>query len=210
MEDEFKAGRLRALVCTSSLELGIDVGGADFVLQYNSPREVSRLVQRIGRSGDGVGEVSDGVILATHEDDVAEACAIARRAVREEIEDLVVRQDNRSVLANQLVAMAVSERFASLEEAYATVCRSWPFRELKRADFDEVVQQLADLRVLWSRDGRLGRSSNSLPYFFENISMIPDVKTYRVVDLSPRRAAGTLDDWFAAENAKLGESFIMR
>src|SRR5439155_1015198 len=80
MEDEFKAGRLRALVCTSSLELGIDVGGADFVLQYNSPREVSRLVQRIGRSGHGVGEVSDGVILATHEDDVAEACAIARRA----------------------------------------------------------------------------------------------------------------------------------
>jgi len=210
MEDEFKAGRLRALVCTSSLELGIDVGGADFVLQYNSPREVSRLVQRIGRSGHGVGEVSDGVILATHEDDVAEACAIARRALAEEIEDLVVRQDNRSVLANQLVAMAVSERFASLDEAYATVRRSWPFRALKRADFDEVVQQLADLRVLWSRDGRLGRSSNSLPYFFENISMIPDVKTYRVVDISSRRAIGTLDEWFVAENAKLGESFIMR
>jgi len=210
MEDEFKASRLRALVCTSSLELGIDVGSADFVLQYNSPREVSRLVQRIGRSGHGVGEVSDGVILATHEDDVAEACAIARRALSEEIEDLVVRKDNRSVLANQLVAIAVSERFASLDEAYATVRRSWPFRELKRADFDEVVAQLADIRMLWSRDGRLGRSSNSLPYFFENISMIPDVKTYRVVDISSRRAIGTLDEWFVAENAKLGESFIMR
>src|SRR5437870_3329926 len=65
MEDEFKSGGLRALVCTSSLELGIDVGTADFVLQYNSPREVSRLVQRIGRSGHGVGAVSDGVILAS-------------------------------------------------------------------------------------------------------------------------------------------------
>src|SRR5881296_1071037 len=132
MEDDFKSGGLRALVCTSSLELGIDVGTADFVLQYNSPREVSRLVQRIGRSGHGVGEVSDGVILATHEDDVAEACAIARRALAEEIEDLVVRKDNRSVLANQLVALAVSERFASLDEAYETFRRSWPFRELKR------------------------------------------------------------------------------
>src|SRR3989442_1102822 len=210
MEDEFKSGGLRALVCTSSLELGIDVGTADFVLQYNSPREVSRLVQRIGRSGHGVGEVSDGVILATHEDDVAEACAIARRALAEEIEDLVVRKDNRSVLANQLVALAVSERFASLDEAYETFRRSWPFRELKRADFDEVVAQLAGLRILWSRDGRLGRSSNSLPYFFENISMIPDVKTYRVIDLSSRRPIGTLDEWFVAENAKLGESFIMR
>src|SRR2546430_208264 len=210
MEDEFKSGGLRALVCTSSLELGIDVGTADFVLQYNSPREVSRLVQRIGRSGHGVGEVSDGVILATHEDDVAEACAIARRALAEEIEDLVVRKDNRSVLANQLVALAVSERFASLDEAYETFRRSWPFRELKRAEFDEVVAQLAGLRILWSRDGRLGRSSNSLPYFFENISMIPDVKTYRVIDLSSRPAIGTLDEWFVAENAKLGESFIMR
>src|SRR2546423_10399028 len=210
MEDDFKAGRLLALVCTSSLELGIDVGGADFVLQYNSPREVSRLVQRIGRSGHGVGEVSDGGILATHQDDVAEACAITRSAPGAEIEDLVVRQDNRSVLANQLIAIAVSERFASLDEAYETVRRSWPFRSLKRADFDEVVKQLSDLRVLWSRDGRLGRSSNSLPYFFENISMIPDVKTYRVVDISSRRAIGTLDEWFVAENAKLGESFIMR
>src|SRR6059036_1327798 len=210
MEDDFKSGGLRALVCTSSLELGIDVGTADFVLQYNSPREVSRLVQRIGRSGHGVGEVSDGVILATHEDDVAEPCAIARRALAEEIEALVVRKDNRSVLANQLVAIAVSERFASLDEAYETFRRSWPFRELKRADFDEVVAQLAGLRILWSRDGRLGRSSNSLPYFFENISMIPDVKTYRVIDLSSRRAIGTLDEWFVAENAKLGESFIMR
>src|SRR5439155_4253615 len=61
-----------------------------------------------------------------------------------------------------------------------------------------------------SRAGRLGRSSNSLPYFIENISMIPDVETYRVVDISSRRAIGTLDEWFVAENAKLGESFIMR
>jgi ATP-dependent Lhr-like helicase len=210
MEDDFKSNRLRALVCTSSLELGIDVGSADFVLQYNSPREVSRLVQRIGRSGHGVGEVSEGVILATHEDDVAEACAITRRALDEEIEELVVRQDNRSVLANQLVATAVSERFVSLDDAYATIRRSWPFRALKRVDFDEVVAQLSDIRVLWSRDGRLGRSSSSLPYFFENISMIPDVKTYRVVDISSRRAIGTLDEWFVAENAKLGQSFIMR
>src|SRR2546425_317060 len=146
MEDEFKSGGLRALVCTSSLELGIDVGTADFVLQYNSPREVSRLVQRIGRSGHGVGEVSDGVILATHEDDVAEACAIARRGLAEEIEDLVVRKDNRSVLANQLVALAVSERFASLDEAYETVRRRWPFVDFKEDHLlVEPVREIGDV-----------------------------------------------------------------
>src|SRR2546428_12623714 len=95
MEDEFKAGRLRALVCTSSLELGIDVGGADFVLQYNSPREVSRLVQRIGRSGPGVREASGGGILATHEDHVSEAFAVERPALPAEIAALVGRKDNR-------------------------------------------------------------------------------------------------------------------
>ncbi len=210
MEDDFKAGHLRALVCTSSLELGIDVGSADFVLQYNSSREVSRLVQRIGRSGHGVGEVADGVILATHEDDFAEACAIARRALTEEIEPLVVRRDNRSVLANQLSAMAVAERFVSADAAFETVRRSWAYRGLLRADFDELLEQLATLRVVWSREGRFGRGSNTLRYFYENISMIPDVKTYRVVDLSSRRVIGTLDEWFVAENAKMGQSFIMR
>ena len=210
MEDDFKAGHLRALVCTSSLELGIDVGSADFVLQYNSPREVARLVQRIGRSGHGVGEVADGVILATHEDDFAEAAVIARRALSEEIEPLTVRLNNRSVLANQIVATAVSERFASADTVYAAARRSWPYRELLRKDFDELLEQLASLKVIWSREGRFGRSSNSLAYFYENISMIPDVKTYRVVDLGSRRVIGTLDEWFVAENAKLGQSFIMR
>ncbi len=210
MEDDFKAGNLHALICTSSLELGIDVGSADFVLQYNSPREVARLVQRIGRSGHGVGEVSDGVIVATNADDVAEACAIARRALSEEIESIVVRQGNRSVLANQLASMVTTERFLSADRAFETVRRSWPFRDLPRAEFDAVVGQLSALRVLWSRDGRIGRAGHSLAYFYENISMIPDVKTYRVVDLSARRVIGTLDEWFVAENAKLGASFIMR
>jgi ATP-dependent Lhr-like helicase len=210
MEDDFKSANLRALICTSSLELGIDVGSADYVLQYNSPREVARLVQRVGRSGHGVGEVADGTVLATHEDDFAEACAIARRALAEEIEALDVRPNNRSVLANQLVAMAVSERFADADHAYDTVCRSWPYRGLRRVDFDEVLRQLAELKVLWSREGKFGRSPNSLRYFYENISMIPDVKTYRVVDLSSRRVIGTLDEWFVAENAKMGQSFIMR
>lgn len=210
MEDDFKSGLLRALICTSSLELGIDVGSADFVLQYNSPREVARLVQRIGRSGHGVGEVSDGLILATDEDEVAEAVVIARRALAEEIERIEVRQGNRSVLANQLVAMAVAERFLPADRAFEAARRSWPFRDLPRAEFDEVLAQLDGLKVLWHRDGRIGRSSHSLPYFYENISMIPDVRTYRVIDLSSRRSIGTLDEWFVAENAKLGDSFIMR
>jgi ATP-dependent Lhr-like helicase len=210
MEDDFKAGVLKSLICTSSLELGIDVGSADFVLQYNSPREVTRLVQRIGRSGHGVGEVSDGLVVATHEDDFAEASVIARRALAEELEPLVVRQDNLAVLANQLVSMAMTRPSYSEDEAYALVRRAYPFRDLKKPDFTDVLEQLAALRRLWHTEGRFGRTPGSRLYFLENISMIPDVRTYRVVDMVSRRVIGTLDEWFVAENAKLGASFVMR
>ena len=210
MEDDFKAGVLKSLICTSSLELGIDVGSADFVLQYNSPREVTRLVQRIGRSGHGVGEVSDGLVIATHEDDFAEACAIAKRALHEELETLTVRQNNFAVLANQIVAMAMTRPSASVEEAFAVIRRAYPFRDLKHADFVAVLEQLAALKKVWSRDGRFGRGSGARMYFIENISMIPDVRTYRVVDISSRHVIGTLDEWFVAENAKLGQTFVMR
>ncbi len=210
MEDDFKAGVLRSLICTSSLELGIDVGSADFVLQYNSPREVTRLVQRIGRSGHGVGEVSDGLVIATHEDDFAEAAVIARRALAEELEPLVVRQGNLAVLANQLVSMAMTRPSYSEDEAYELVRRAYPFRDLKRPDFADVLKQLAALRRVWHTEGRFGRTPGSRLYFLENISMIPDVRTYRVIDMVSRRVIGTLDEWFVAENAKLGGSFVMR
>ena len=210
MEDDFKAGVLKGLICTSSLELGIDVGSADFVLQYNSPREVSRLVQRIGRSGHGVGEVSDGLVIATHEDDFAEAAVIARRALAEELEPVPIRQDDLAVLANQVVAMAMTRPSVSIDEGHGTVKRAYPFKDLKRVDFVEVVEQLASLRRIWYKEDRFGRTPGSRLYFLENISMIPDVRTYRVVDVTSRRVIGTLDEWFVAENAKLGASFVMR
>ncbi len=210
MEDDFKAGHLRALVCTSSLELGIDVGTADFVLQYNSPREVTRLVQRIGRSGHGVGEVSDGVIVATHEDDFAEACVIARRALHEELEPLPVRANNLAVLANQIAAMALTSAALDHDTAFAIVRQSHPFRDFPRADFDALVEQLAELRVIWSKKGQFGRVGGTRVYAYENVSMIPDVKTYRVIDLVSRRVIGTLDEWFVAENGRVGQTFVMR
>lgn len=210
MEDDFKAERLKGLICTSSLELGIDVGSADFVLQYSSPREVTRLVQRIGRSGHGVGEVSDGAIVSMNEDDFAEACVIARRALGEELEPLAVREDNFAVLANQLAAMAMSSQSVSADEAFDLLRKSHPFRNLARADFDALIRQLSELRIVYLRDDRFSRSRGTMTYFFENISMIPDVKTYRVVDISSRRTIGTLDEWFVAENAKLGATFVIK
>jgi ATP-dependent Lhr-like helicase len=210
MEDDFKGEVTKALICTSSMELGIDVGSADFVLQYNSPRQVTRLVQRIGRSGHGVGEVSDGVTIATGPDDFAEACVIARRALSGELEESTVRENDLAVLANQIVAFTMAQSSVHVDEAYEIFRRAHCFRNLLKKDFEEVVEQLGQIRAIWFRDGRIGRSRGSMSYFYENISMIPDVNTYKVIDITTRRTVGTLDEWFVTEHAKLGSTFVMR
>jgi len=106
-ENAFKSGTSRALVCTSSLELGIDVGHTDLVVQYHSPRNVSRLVQRVGRSGHRWDAVSRGVVITQGSDDLCEALAIARRASLREVEDVRIRTAPWTVLANQLASMSM-------------------------------------------------------------------------------------------------------
>ncbi len=210
MEDDFKSERLKGLICTSSLELGIDVGSADFTLQFNSPRQVTRLVQRVGRSGHGVGRTSVGKLVATSEDDIGEAMVIARRTLEDQLEPLRVRKGNLSVLANQLVSMVMTQPSIAHQEAFDIVRGAYQYTDLKRVDFDALVSQLAELKIIWSRDGRIGRKRESMTYFYENISMIPDVRTYRVSDIPSRKDIGTLDEWFVAEHAKLGGTFVMR
>ncbi len=209
-EEEFKGEELKALICTSSLELGIDVGSADLVLQYNSPRDVTRLVQRVGRSGHAVGRVSKGVIIASNEEDLAEAVVIAKRGLEGELEDYRVRRNPLGVLANQIVAHLLTEGRAITREYYETVRRSYPFRDLPWDTFVRVLKQLSDLRVIRYRGESIYKGSGTLPYFYENISMIPDEKSYRVRDLPSRRSVGRLDEAFVAGQVHHGSSFIMK
>ncbi|UCD92099.1 MAG: DEAD/DEAH box helicase [Methanobacteriota archaeon] len=210
MEDEFKNGIRKSLVCTSSLELGIDVGNADFVLQYTSPRQVGRLIQRIGRSGHGVGEVSDGTIIAADGDDFAEACVIARKSLAGELEDVKVRENDLCVLANQIIAFTMTTSRNGVDESFEIIRRSYPFRSLKKTLFLDVLQQLDGLRTIRLRGDSFFRSRGSTEYFYENISMIPDEKTYVVIDISSRRPIGTLDESYVASYAETGTTFIMQ
>lgn len=210
MEEDFKSERLKALICTSSLELGIDIGSADFAIQFNSPRQVTRLIQRIGRSGHRVGQISTGVIVATDPSEIAESMAIARRAMVEELEKLRIRENPMSVLANQLVAMSLTEARVDKEWAYSTVKRAYPFRNLKRADFDAVLGLLSELHMLWNDESTFRRKSSGRQHFYDNISMIPDEKTYLIRDVSSRGVIGTLDESFVATYAEPYSTFVAR
>jgi ATP-dependent Lhr-like helicase len=213
-ENEFKAGILKSLVCTSSLELGIDVGDTDFVIQYNSPREVTRVVQRVGRSGHRVGRTSKGMILATNPEDLSESLVIARRALAGSLEEFFIRQNPLSVLSNQIISLALEYGRIKAKTVYEVISRSYPFHRLSWTVFESVVHQLKDQRSIWLEDEKneliLVKRMNSRHYFLDNISMIPDEKNYPVIDISTRKSIGTLDENFVLSSGFEGEKFILR
>ena len=210
-EDDFKNGKLKSLICTSSLELGIDVGNTDFVIQYSSPREVKRILQRIGRSGHKVGKMSKGVIIATTSEDLAESIVIARKALNAEIEAINVRQNPLSVLSNQIISIALEYGNIKAKKMFKIIKRAYPFYNLKQTTFNKIVEQLKSQRNIWvDENGNINKRSNSRHYFLDNISMIPDERTYMVVDISTRRKIGKLDESFALDYGIEGSEFILK
>ena len=195
MEDDFKRGDVKALICTSSLELGIDVGTTDLVIQYNSPRQISRMIQRAGRAGHRIGESIRARIIATAPDEVAESLVIARRTDSKELENKTGRPCPMTVVANQLIAMTMGGRM-DRDTAYSIFRRTHVFRDMDRKDMDDVLEQLKSIKMVFEDEDGFKRSKKGMNYFYENISMIPDEKTYLVRDISTRGVIGTLDESF--------------
>ncbi len=209
-EEAFKAGSLQGLICTSSMELGIDIGDVDHVIQYSSPREVSRLLQRVGRAGHRIGLVSSGTIIATCADDVAEACAIARKAAASELEAIQIHEKPTDVLANQIVGLEIDFGDISLERVYQIVTRAYPFRDLTREELKGVVDQMEEHRLVRQYNDILQRTRKAREYYIENLSMIPDEKRYNVYDIVGRRSVGTLDEAFVIGFAQPGATFVTK
>ncbi len=197
MEDRFKNGDLKALICTSSLELGIDVGTTDLVIQYNSPRQVARMIQRAGRAGHRIGGKINARILATAPDEILESVVVARRSESREIEDRGGRPCPMTVVANQLIAMTMTGRMTR-DEAFDIIKGAYPFRDLERKDMDEVLEQLKSIKMVFEDDDGFKRSKKGMEYFYNNISMIPDERSYYIRDIATRAIIGTLDESFVA------------
>jgi len=210
MEEEFKDGHINSLICTSSLELGIDIGSTDFTIQYNSPRQATRLIQRIGRAGHTIDAISRGELISDHADDIMEAAAITRRSLAGELEETRIRKNPLTVLANQIIAAAMESLDWDPDRLFQVVKRAYAFRELDRKTYDAVVAQLYELRIIWLGEERIGRSRNSRTHFFNNVSMIPDEKTFKVIDLTTRRIIGTLDEGFVIAYATPSAPLIVR
>lgn len=208
-EERFKKGEIRTLICTSSMELGIDIGRVDHVIQFGSPREVARLVQRVGRAGHQLNTISRGTIFATGFDDLLESLVIAKKAKENEIEPVVLPRNAADVLANQIAAIAVEygeiERSAILEILERTAL----YHQCE-ALLEDVCHQMEEHRLIRNDGGRIITTGRARRYLSNNLSMIHDERKVPVFDMVSRRTVGTLDESFVVGWVHTGAVFITK
>jgi len=218
VEEMLKSGQLPCLVATSSLELGIDMGAVDLVIQVESPKSVSRGLQRVGRAGHSLGEVSRGRIFPKFRADLLECAVVARRMREGAIEETVIPQNPLDVLAQHLVAMASLDEW-EVDEVERLVTASEPFHELSREQLENVLDMLdgrypsdrfAELRprIVWDRtEGTMHGRKGARQLVVTNAGTIPDRGLYGV-HLPDGRRVGELDEEMVYE-ARPGQTFLL-
>ncbi len=219
IEDQLKAGTLRGLVATSTLELGIDMGAVDLVLQVEAPPSVAAGIQRVGRAGHSVGEVSRGVFIPKFRGDLLETAAVVEGMLEGRIESTTVPRKALDVLAQQIVAMCAMEEWR-VDELAGVVRRSYPYSELGPKAFESVLDMLsgrypsdefAELRprIVWDRvAGTLRGRAGAQRLAVTNPGTIPDRGLYTVNLLEDGRRVGELDEEMVYES-RVGETFVL-
>ena len=209
-EKKLKEGQVRALVATASLELGIDIGTVDLVVQINSPRAIAVALQRVGRSGHWRGAVPKGRFFATTRDDLIECAALVRAIRHGDLDRLIIPDAPLDVLAQQIVAACSAEEWSE-DEMFALARRAYPYRDLKRETFDSILEMLAE--GIAARRGRYGaylhrdrvngnlraRRGSRLAAITSG-GAIPDNSLYTVVAEPDQVMVGTVDEDFAVES----------
>ncbi|HZV72569.1 MAG TPA: DEAD/DEAH box helicase [Conexibacter sp.] len=223
VEELLKAGEIPCIVATSSLELGIDMGAVDLVLQVESPKSVAAGLQRIGRAGHNVGDTSKGRIFPKFRADLLECAVVARRMRDGAIEPTVVPRNPLDVLAQQIVAIAAAagddDEPTSVDELHALVTGTYTYAELSRAQLENVLDMLdgrypssefAELRprIVWDRvAGTLRPRRGARALAVTNAGTIPDRGLY-MVTLPDGRRVGELDEEMVYE-ARPGQTFLL-
>lgn len=209
-EMNFKNEQLKTLICTSSLELGIDIGTIDVVIQYMSPRQASKLVQRIGRSGHRLGLTSKGYIITNDEDDAFESVVVARKAMHGELEPLKIYKKPLDVLAHQIIGLTVVDYEYNIKDAYKLIKQASPYKDLTEEEFNRTINMLEQIGMLYKDGDKIKRKRRAFEYYFENLSTIPDNKTYKVIDMTANAFVGTLDENFVIEHGEADSTFIVK
>jgi ATP-dependent helicase Lhr and Lhr-like helicase len=209
-EKKLKEGQLRVLVATASLELGIDVGTVDLVVQINSPRAIAVTLQRVGRSGHWRGAVPKGRLFCTTRDDLLECAALVRAIRHGDLDRLMIPESPLDVLAQQIVAACSAEEWSE-DAMFALVRGAYPYRNLTRATFDSILEMLSEgiaakrgrYGAYIHRDrvnGKLRARRGARLAAITSGGAIPDNSLYTVVAEPDGIVVGTVDEDFAVES----------
>ncbi len=211
-EENLKAGRSRLVVCTSSLELGLDIGSVELVMHYGSPRQVSKFMQRIGRSKHNKHSSAKGVIVTNSVDDELETKAIMERIQEGSIEDQIVHTGSLDVLAHHLVGLSMQLGTVSVSNALEIFRNSYLFRNLTLEELSSVLELLdSNYLVVFDKEKMLfKKTARCYRYYFENLSTIPDILKFKVVDIISKKTIGSLDQRFVGDFGEAGNIFVLR
>lgn len=211
-EKKLKDGEIKVLVATASLELGIDVGTVDLVVQVNSPRAIACALQRVGRSGHWRGAVPKGRFFATTRDDLIECAALVRAIKQGDLDRLIIPDSPMDILAQQVVAACSAEEWGE-DEMFALARRAYPYRDLTRESFDSILEMLSEgiaakrgrYGAYIHRDrvnGKLRARRGARLAAITSGGAIPDNALYTVVAEPDGVVVGTLDEDFAVESSR--------
>src|SRR5438034_1260749 len=219
IEELLKAGEIPCLVATSSLELGIDMGAVDLVIQVESPKSVARGLQRIGRAGHELHATSKGRIFPKFRADLLESAVVAKRMLEGAIEETVIPRNPLDVLAQQIVAIAADEEI-SVDDLHELVRGAYPFADLSRAQLDNVLDMLAGRypsdefaelrpRIVWDRTAGVIRGRGGVRRLaVTNAGTIPDRGLFGVYLIDGGGRVGELDEEMVYE-ARAGQTFLL-
>ncbi len=210
IENTFKSGKINCIVATSSLELGIDIGRIDMVVQYGSPRQAARLLQRIGRGGHREGEVSHGSVVVSGVLEALESTAAIIAAKEGRLEEYKMEEMALDVLANQLSGMALEYRELEIGKAYGIFKRSAVYSKLGFEKFMEVVNFCSTIGTVRTDGKALLPGRRTRNYSIENISVIPDSRRFAVRRASTNRIISTLDERFVYSSIDEESTFITK
>jgi ATP-dependent helicase Lhr and Lhr-like helicase len=212
-EIKLREGLTSIVVCTSSLELGLDIGSVELVIHYGSSKQVSKLVQRIGRSRHVNFKSAKGLIIASSGDDELECLSIINRMKKRSIEIQKPHTDALDVVSHHLIGFVIStSEPKKLDEVYQIITRAYPFRSLSFSDIEQCAVLLDSFKIIKYDpiNKTYARRLKSYKYYFENISTIPNIVKFEVMDVIRKKRIGTLDQQFIGEFGERGNVFILK
>ena len=209
-EAKMRGGKAGIVVCTSSLELGLDIGAVQMVVQLGSPRQAVKLIQRVGRSRHQVGESAKGLIIGHRDDDELESLALIDRVKENDLEPSKIHEKPYDVVAHHATGLTIEQGRVDVGEVLETFKKAYPFRDLNIDEVKDTLTLLDKQGVIRFDEETIRLSMRTFQYYYENISTIPDLMQFDVIDITKKRIVGRLDQMFVGEYGEPGKPFVLR